>query len=597
MIAAVYARKSTEQQHVADDQKSVARQIEHARVYAARKGWTIADAHVYVDDGISGAEFAHRPGFLRLMNALKPTPAFQVLVMSEESRLGRETIETAYALKQIVTAGVRVFFYLDDRERALDSPTDKIMLSLTAFADELEREKARQRTYDAMLRKARAGHVTGGRTFGYDNVEVVGPGGTRSHVTYCINEAEAAIVRRIFERAAAGDGLKTITKRLNAERAPSPRPQQGRPQGWAPSSVREVLYRELYRGRRIWNKTKKRDIWGQDRRRDRPASEWLTLDAEGLRIVPEALWHAVHERLRQRRAIYLGFKAGQRSDCRDGRGVRRHYFLTGFSRCAACGGSMQAVSRASSAGRVFRYVCATYWNRGASVCHNGRMARMPVADRAIHRLLATEVLRPAVIERALGDAIDTLRRDGDVQPRCDRLRRDVAHIETELANLTETAARSGAVPTVLEALTRREEERRRLMHELAALDAKRPARLDRPVELRTRLNGFLADWSGLLTENVSEARPLLDLVLADRIAFRPLPKNRYELTVPIAFDRLLTVVIPELQDRVVSGAKLASADRANCRDDRALQDRMASPRGYEEGRQLKPATFVVGIAA
>jgi len=48
-----------------------------------------------VDDGISGAEFANRPGFLRLMNALKPQARFQVLVMSEESRLGREAIETA----------------------------------------------------------------------------------------------------------------------------------------------------------------------------------------------------------------------------------------------------------------------------------------------------------------------------------------------------------------------------------------------------------------------------------------------------------------------------------------------------------------------
>jgi DNA invertase Pin-like site-specific DNA recombinase len=56
-----------------------------------------------VDDGISGAEFANRPGFLRLMNALKPRPAFQILIMSEESRLGREAIETAYALKQLVT--------------------------------------------------------------------------------------------------------------------------------------------------------------------------------------------------------------------------------------------------------------------------------------------------------------------------------------------------------------------------------------------------------------------------------------------------------------------------------------------------------------
>ena len=68
-----------------------------------------------------------------------------------------------------------MFFYLEDRERTLDSPTDKIMLSLTAFADELEREKARQRTYDAMRRKARAGHVTGGRCFGYRNVDVTAP--------------------------------------------------------------------------------------------------------------------------------------------------------------------------------------------------------------------------------------------------------------------------------------------------------------------------------------------------------------------------------------------------------------------------------------
>jgi DNA invertase Pin-like site-specific DNA recombinase len=90
----------------------------------------------------------------------------------------------------------------------LDSPTDKIMLSLTAFADELEREKARQRTYDAMARKARAGHVTGGRTFGYDNVDVPGPAGSCAYVTHQINQAEAVAVRRIFDLAAAGEGAQ-----------------------------------------------------------------------------------------------------------------------------------------------------------------------------------------------------------------------------------------------------------------------------------------------------------------------------------------------------------------------------------------------------
>jgi hypothetical protein len=100
MVAAVYTRKSNEQSGIADEQKSVVRQIDHARQYGARKGWTVSDEHVYVDDGISGAEFSNRPGFVRLMNALKPRPAFQVLIMSEESRLGREAIETAYALNR-----------------------------------------------------------------------------------------------------------------------------------------------------------------------------------------------------------------------------------------------------------------------------------------------------------------------------------------------------------------------------------------------------------------------------------------------------------------------------------------------------------------
>jgi len=245
MVASVYARKSTDQSSVADDQKSVARQVGRARSYAARKGWTVADEHVYIDDGISGAEFANRPGFLRLMNALKPRAPFRVLIMSEESRLGREAIETAYALKQLVTAGVRVFFYLEDRERTLDSPTDKILLSLTAFADELEREKARQRTYDAMRRKAERGEVTGGRVFGYDNVPILGPDGRRSHVERRINDTEAAVVRQVFALCAAGTGVRSIAKRLNDDGAPAPRSQQSRPASWSPSSIHELLRRPL----------------------------------------------------------------------------------------------------------------------------------------------------------------------------------------------------------------------------------------------------------------------------------------------------------------------------------------------------------------
>ena len=229
MIAAIYARKSTEQTGTAEEAKSVTRQIEHApRVCGQRRGGRSAEAHVYVDDGISGAEFAKRPGLVRLINALTPRPPFQVLVMSEESRLGREQIETAYLLKQLITAGVRVFYYLEDRERTLDSPTEKLLLSVATFADEMERVKARARTRDAMVRKARAGHVAAGRKYGYDNVAVTGADGTRSHVDRRINEAEATVVRRIFELAAAGYGFRRIAHALNAEAALAPRATHGR---------------------------------------------------------------------------------------------------------------------------------------------------------------------------------------------------------------------------------------------------------------------------------------------------------------------------------------------------------------------------------
>jgi DNA invertase Pin-like site-specific DNA recombinase len=193
IAAAIYARKSNDQ-NVVDDQKSVTRQIEHARAYARAKGWTINDAHVYIDDGISGAEFASRPGLVRLISVLKPRAPFAVLIMSESSRLGREQFETGYVLKQLSQAGVRCFSYLDDCEIVLDNATSKFMMSAATFAAELEREKARQRVTDTMARKARAGHVTGGRVFGYTNVTVAGPDGKRSHTARIINTEEARIV-------------------------------------------------------------------------------------------------------------------------------------------------------------------------------------------------------------------------------------------------------------------------------------------------------------------------------------------------------------------------------------------------------------------
>ena len=150
----------------------------------------------------------------------------------------------------------------------------------------------------------------------------------------------------------------------------------------------------MYRGRRVWNKTRKRDQWGRQRQHDRPAGDWLAYECEDLRIVSDAQWHATHERMRTRREAHDRWKRGDRTGSTNGQGVWKRYFLTGFGRCACCGGSMQAVSRLTKGGhRTFRYCCSHYWNRGASVCANGRVVDMALADHGVHDVLRLEVLK------------------------------------------------------------------------------------------------------------------------------------------------------------------------------------------------------------
>ena len=234
----------------------------------------------------------------------------------------------------------------------------------------------------------------------------------------------------------------------------------------------------------VWNRTKKRDTWGQKRQTNRPESDWIRTPAEHLRVVSDTLWRAAHGQLAHRGANYRRWKADKASGAPDGRGVRRSYLLSGFARCALCGGSIQAVSRQSGGARQFRYACSSYWTRGASVCSNGRMTLLTDTDAALRELLAAEVLRPAVIQPALDRAVEQLRNDQRGSALGAR-RRDVtlrlALLQRELANLADMAASGGAVPAILTALTAKDAERRALTEESAdaAYASPPPSRLTR----------------------------------------------------------------------------------------------------------------------
>jgi DNA invertase Pin-like site-specific DNA recombinase len=171
MIAAIYARKSTEQRGRDSEDKSVALQIANARGFAQSRGWTVRDAHVYADDAISGAEtrkLVNRQRLIALIDsgravsrvdrprriALQPHRRRRSLRRAETDRAARD--------RDLVLSGGTAIAHGDFASNI----TGMVRAEMNA---EYRRQIARF-THESHVRKHKAGHVTGGRCFGYDNI-------------------------------------------------------------------------------------------------------------------------------------------------------------------------------------------------------------------------------------------------------------------------------------------------------------------------------------------------------------------------------------------------------------------------------------------
>ena len=98
----------------------------------------------------------------------------------------------------------------------------------------------------------------------------------------------------------------------------------------------ERLQVSTNRQRTTWNRTKKRNAWGQAKRETRKSTDWFTISAPELRIVSEDLWTRVHERMEQTKAIYL-------------RGTKGQLWGRPASRASTCCPGWLAVERAAAA--------------------------------------------------------------------------------------------------------------------------------------------------------------------------------------------------------------------------------------------------------
>jgi hypothetical protein len=141
--------------------------------------------------------------------------------------------------------------------------------------------------------------------------------------------------------------VKAIAKLLNAQGATSPRAQRGRSQSWAPTSVRAILYRPVYRGEIIWAQTAKRDKWGRKRQSTRSESEWIKRPAPALQIVSDEEWAAAHARLEAVRGVYLTATNGNRFGRE--RSATRRSICSRTLRCAAAAGDRFGCARGATA--------------------------------------------------------------------------------------------------------------------------------------------------------------------------------------------------------------------------------------------------------
>ena len=331
------------------------------------------------------------------------------------------------------------------------------------------------------------------------------------------SRGRAADLRAVRE----GVGLTTIAKTLDAEAAPAPRSQQGRPRAWAPSTVREILYRTLYRGQITWNRTKKRNAWGQAKRETRKSTDWFTISVPQLRIISEDLWTRVHERMEQTKAVYLRGTKGQLWG-RPATGVESKYLLSGLARCETCGGSMYVKSRSHGKKRAYFYGCTSFHLRGTSVCTNSLEVPMPRSDEAVLGAIRGDVMNPDVIAATLRKALARLKPAGEAaQSRRQELERQLATVTRELERFTGALAVGGDLQTLVQAIRDKEAQRDALTTQIASLTgAERAAKVDwRTVEQQLRAK--LDEWRQLLGRHVPQARQVLKKLLLGPIVFTP----------------------------------------------------------------------------
>jgi site-specific DNA recombinase len=506
MRAAIYARRSKEiHQHA-----SIEVQVGESKRYAEAKGWTVDPAHIYVDDSISRAEFKKRPALEAMQRACE-SKDFDVVVARDESRLGGDSLRTTLLISEILDSGVALHYYFTGEEVRLDDDDATLLMFFRNHMSERERQRLSGRTHESLLVKAREGLVVGGRCYGYDNVPVMS-GSVRVKVEYAIHSEQAEVIQRIFTRYADGDGIRTIVHDLNARGVPSPRAGKRGTGSWSPSVLQAILKNERYLGRLIWNRMNE-GVYkkGTKVRVPRPVGKWVVVDRPDLRIVSDELWQAAQSQ----------FSAKQRMGRKTSTGPKGRYLLSGFARCAECGGPMQVTNSKSGKDTIKVYSCAYHRERGC--CEVTTRRPVPVIDDMVIRWLEAKLLKEEVIVAALAEVRERLKKRTSEPSEVPELSKRIQKLSAEIHRLGEALLSTDQpLEQVTKMISDRESQVRDLKAKVASLEA-----LPSVVDMETRrmekeARARIGELKDMIRRSPVEARKVLGKLLTGPLVFSPL---------------------------------------------------------------------------
>jgi DNA invertase Pin-like site-specific DNA recombinase len=505
MIAGVYARKSTEDERTVEDGKSIERQREHATAYAEAQGWIVDPELVFIDENVSGAEFVNRPGLARL-RAVAATHRFERLVVMDQSRLGRDTIRTLNVILDLHDHGVEIHSYLDRAAIKLDTDTAEVTTFMRSWSDTKARTDASKRTRDGLSKKAKAGHATGGRPYGYDVVRV------GDHSEYRVNPDQAAIVQQLFAWALEGLGAFRLRTRLTELTG----------QTWPKNRIQRLLRNPVYVGRLAWGRTRVVSRGGKAKRREKgePA---VVVERPELRIITDEVWNQV-QTLRAATAAHHG-KGG--AALKPAAGTTRKYLLTGILRCGTCGSTMSMIGN-----HGLRYFCLGRARNGATFCSTKGSVPMEALDKGVLKVLLDELIGdPERLWRIIKER-ETLR----AVPAAPvvNVTKEVAKLEKEIGNLVQRAADGD--PDILAGIR----ERRSQVERLKAKEKAAPV----PVTKEAVLKGYTALRVRINRKNPAEVRALLARLGCDRIVVTKTGPKSWEFEGSFDAGRALNIAPP-----------------------------------------------------